>query len=281
MPLMRRMRTVDERTVRVAANAMFDLARDVEAWPRHLPHYRYVRFHDRRQDGGGVVEMAAYRPFGVARWPTWWMADMQVLQGVGGIPAIRFRHIAGVTRGMEVEWSFAPTGQSFAPVSAAVATFVRIVHLWDGPRWPLVGGTIATTVIGPVFIHGSHRGRWPAWRPRQSARRRTGCRLISCRSHHRTRNQHQTRELERESIGMTGARRVAVTGIGAIAPIGSTADGLWCGLRREQSVVGLVTRFDPSPFRSHIAAEVKNFVPTDHLDRSERSVWIALASFPW
>ena len=62
-------------------------------------------------------------------------------------------------------------------------------------------------------------------------------------------------------------RRVVITGIGAITPIGSTVEGLWDGLRRERSAVGLVTRFDPSPFKSHNAAEVNDFVATDHLDR--------------
>jgi hypothetical protein len=33
-------------------------------------------------------------------------------------------------------------------------TGVTIVHLWSGPRWPLVGPSAATWVIGPVFIHG-------------------------------------------------------------------------------------------------------------------------------
>jgi 3-oxoacyl-[acyl-carrier-protein] synthase II len=67
-------------------------------------------------------------------------------------------------------------------------------------------------------------------------------------------------------------RRVVVTGIGAITPIGLGRDGLWTGLRAERSAVGPVTRFDPSPFRSHLAAEVNDFVPTDHLDerRSRR-----------
>lgn len=67
-------------------------------------------------------------------------------------------------------------------------------------------------------------------------------------------------------------RRVVVTGIGAITPIGLGRDGLWSGLRAERSAVGPVTRFDPSPFRSHLAAEVNDFVPTDHLDerRSRR-----------
>ena len=67
-------------------------------------------------------------------------------------------------------------------------------------------------------------------------------------------------------------RRVVVTGIGAITPIGLGRDGLWNGLRAERSAVGPVTRFDPSPFRSHVAAEINDFVPTDHLDerRSRR-----------
>ena len=67
-------------------------------------------------------------------------------------------------------------------------------------------------------------------------------------------------------------RRVVVTGIGAITPIGLGRDGLWGGLRAERSAVGPVTRFDPAPFRSHLAAEVNDFIPTDHLDerRSRR-----------
>ena len=67
-------------------------------------------------------------------------------------------------------------------------------------------------------------------------------------------------------------RRVVVTGIGAITPIGLGRDGLWDGILAEKSAVGPVTRFDPSQFRSHVAAEINDFVPTDHLDerRSRR-----------
>jgi 3-oxoacyl-[acyl-carrier-protein] synthase II len=61
-------------------------------------------------------------------------------------------------------------------------------------------------------------------------------------------------------------RRVVVTGVGAITPIGTTGAGLWDGLRREQSAVRSLTRFDPSIFRSHNAAQVDDFVPTDHLE---------------
>ncbi len=59
-------------------------------------------------------------------------------------------------------------------------------------------------------------------------------------------------------------RRVAVTGLGPVTPVGEGVEGLWGGLRRAESGVGPVTRFDPSDFRSRIAAEVDGF------DREER-----------
>lgn len=62
-------------------------------------------------------------------------------------------------------------------------------------------------------------------------------------------------------------RRVVITGIGAITPIGSTVEGLWDGLRKEKSAVGPVTRFDPSIFKSHNAAQVNDFVATDWLEK--------------
>ena len=62
-------------------------------------------------------------------------------------------------------------------------------------------------------------------------------------------------------------RRVVITGIGAITPIGSTVEGLWDGLRQEKSAVGSVTRFDPSIFKSHNAAEVNDFDAADWLER--------------
>lgn len=67
-------------------------------------------------------------------------------------------------------------------------------------------------------------------------------------------------------------RRVVITGIGAVTPIGTGVDGLWSGLAAARSAVGPVTRFDPSPFRSRIAAEVPDFRPGDFLDarRSRR-----------
>ena len=62
------------------------------------------------------------------------------------------------------------------------------------------------------------------------------------------------------------ARRVAVTGIGAVTPIGLGADGLWQGVMANRSAVRAVDRFDASPFPSRVAAQVDDFRPQDHLD---------------
>ena len=142
MPLGRPMETVDKRLVKAPWRTIFGLAKKVEDWPKHLSHYRYVRFRERASDGGGIVEMSADRPFGPIGWPTWWMSEMSVDEGA---PAIRFRHIEGITKGMDVEWTFR---------SAPGGTEVTILHVWDGPPLPLVGIPAATMVIGPVFVHG-------------------------------------------------------------------------------------------------------------------------------
>jgi len=60
-------------------------------------------------------------------------------------------------------------------------------------------------------------------------------------------------------------RRVAITGIGAVTPIGITREALWNGLRARKSAVREVSRFDASLFRSRIAAEI-DFEPTDFIE---------------
>jgi ribosome-associated toxin RatA of RatAB toxin-antitoxin module len=142
MPLGRPMETVDERIVRAPWRTIFALAKNVTDWPTHLDHYRYVKVREQASDGGGVVEMSADRPFGPLGWPTWWLSEMSVDEGA---PLIRFRHVGGITKGMDVEWSFR---------TVAEGTLVRIVHAWDGPPLPFIGIPAATLVIGPVFVHG-------------------------------------------------------------------------------------------------------------------------------
>ena len=59
--------------------------------------------------------------------------------------------------------------------------------------------------------------------------------------------------------------RVVVTGIGCVTPIGTGVEGLWSGLQTKRSAVRTITCFDPTPFRSRIAAEIDGFQGTDHL----------------
>lgn len=61
-------------------------------------------------------------------------------------------------------------------------------------------------------------------------------------------------------------RRVVISGIGAITPIGSGSSGLWNGVRAERSAVRRITRFDAASFPSQIAAEVPDFDPLDYMD---------------
>ncbi|HET9493301.1 MAG TPA: beta-ketoacyl-ACP synthase II [Chloroflexia bacterium] len=61
-------------------------------------------------------------------------------------------------------------------------------------------------------------------------------------------------------------RRVAITGIGAVTPIGTGVDGLWAGVLAGNSAVRRITRFDPAPFRSQVAAEIDRFDPLDYMD---------------
>jgi ribosome-associated toxin RatA of RatAB toxin-antitoxin module len=131
------MRTVDRIHVGAPLQRVFDAASAVERWPAILPHYRRVRFLER-----SLVEMAAWRPFGPLKYPAWWVSEMSLDRAAG---EIRYRHVRGITRGMEVVWRM---------VEARGGVDVEIVHTWSGPRWPLIGRLAADLVIGPVFIHG-------------------------------------------------------------------------------------------------------------------------------
>lgn len=142
MPIGRTLVMLDEAIVAAPVETIFKLVREVEHWPAYLSHYRYVRFRSRNRDGGGIVEMSANRPFGPLKWPTWWLSQMAVDDEA---PSVRFRHIEGVTTGMDVEWTFTRHEKG---------THLRLFHVWDGPDWPVVRVPAAVVVIGPIFVHG-------------------------------------------------------------------------------------------------------------------------------
>jgi len=64
-------------------------------------------------------------------------------------------------------------------------------------------------------------------------------------------------------------KRVVVTGIGALTPIGNNKDEYWSNLEKGTSGAATITRFDPEKFRTKFACEVKNFNVNDYLDRKE------------
>ncbi len=131
---------VDERLASAPVDVCFKVGADVERWPEILPHYRWVRFRQRQDFATGVVEMAAWRSFGVIDYPTWWVSRMWHDRDA---PKVYYEHVEGITSRMAVRWEFEPRGTQ---------TLIRVVHEWEGPRWPLIGRLAASAVIGPGFI---------------------------------------------------------------------------------------------------------------------------------
>lgn len=64
-------------------------------------------------------------------------------------------------------------------------------------------------------------------------------------------------------------KRVVVTGLGALTPIGNDVPTLWESLKKGVSGAGPITHFDAAKFKCRIAAELKDFNPLDHFDRKE------------
>jgi 3-oxoacyl-[acyl-carrier-protein] synthase II len=78
-------------------------------------------------------------------------------------------------------------------------------------------------------------------------------------------------------------RRVMVTGLGPVTPIGVGKDAFWQGIQAGKSAIGPVTRFDPSPFNAKVAAEINNwepgrYFPPHRLKRLDRYAQFAVTS---
>lgn len=125
------MHTETEIEIVASARAVYDAVADVERWPSFLPHYRYVR---RNRDGS--FAMAARRGWIPVRWVARIEADPRE-------PTLRFRHVRGWTRGMDVVWKFQPSAQG---------TRVTIVHDLDVHALPAAREWFARRVIGECFI---------------------------------------------------------------------------------------------------------------------------------
>ena len=60
-------------------------------------------------------------------------------------------------------------------------------------------------------------------------------------------------------------RRVVVTGLGAVTPIGNNVEDFWAGIREGKVGIGPITKFDTTDYKVKIAAEVKDFNAKDHM----------------
>jgi 3-oxoacyl-[acyl-carrier-protein] synthase II len=74
-------------------------------------------------------------------------------------------------------------------------------------------------------------------------------------------------------------RRVVVTGLGALTPIGNTLSAYWEGLLSGTSGAAPITYFDPTLFKTQFACELKNFDPLDHLERKEARKYDRFAQY--
>ncbi len=130
------MHSVDSVVIDAPAATIYRLAAAIEKWPTILPHYRWVTLF--RDDGRTrLVEMAATRDGG---FPVKWTSIQELDPDRN---RIHFRHVRGVTRGMDVEWIIEP---------GLNGTDVRIVHEFNPPWPPLIGPFVARYIVGD-FIH--------------------------------------------------------------------------------------------------------------------------------
>ena len=64
-------------------------------------------------------------------------------------------------------------------------------------------------------------------------------------------------------------RRVVITGLGAITPVGNDVKTFWESLKAGKNGITAITKFDSSDYKAHVAGEVKNFDPLEYMDKSE------------
>lgn len=114
---------------------MYALAADVEHWVQLLPHYRYVRTEGSTSQGQRL-KMGARRSFVPVSWTS-------IVQRPPGESSILFRHVGGITKGMEVEWRLS---------DERGGTMVEIVHDL-ALRWPPLLRGAGELVIGRYFVY--------------------------------------------------------------------------------------------------------------------------------
>jgi ribosome-associated toxin RatA of RatAB toxin-antitoxin module len=120
---------------------IFELARDVARWPDLLPHYRKVTIHSRVSDRV-LATMVAMRPLGRLSIPVAWRSVQWSDASDAADLQLRFIHVRGATRGMDVTWHIRPTERG---------SRVTIEHEFRRPL-PLVGSELFPTLVDRLFV---------------------------------------------------------------------------------------------------------------------------------
>ncbi len=135
------MRTETEVQMAAPPTVIFELAHDVTRWPELLPHYRKVTVHSR--NGGHIVAtMAAIRTLGPLAVPVSWRSEQWSDASDPLDLRLRFIHVGGATRGMDVTWHIRPT---------ETGSRVTIEHELSRPL-PLVGADFFPRLIDQFFV---------------------------------------------------------------------------------------------------------------------------------
>ncbi len=129
------MQSVNQIRINGDPDRIFALAANIQDWPRILPHYRYVVIEE-QADRHKVARMGASRD----GFPVKWRARQELLPEER---RIRFQHVGGITRGMDVEWRIEPERDS---------VLVTIHHDLSYPV-PLIGPFFAEFIVGRLFVH--------------------------------------------------------------------------------------------------------------------------------
>lgn len=120
---------------------VLELAHDVARWSEQLPHYRKVTIESR--NGAKVTaRMSAVRPVGPFGIPVSWTAEQWADDSDPTDLQLRFRHVAGVTRGMDVTWHIR---------AAAAGSRVTIEHVFSR-RLPLIGTELLPRIMDRLFV---------------------------------------------------------------------------------------------------------------------------------
>jgi ribosome-associated toxin RatA of RatAB toxin-antitoxin module len=120
--------------MRAPKMSIFEMAADLQLWPKILPHYRYIRFLERGPTRN-IVIMAAKRSGIPISWTSEQIIDRQNVE-------VHFHHLKAFTKGMHVVWTFEETHDG---------VLVKIRHDLDF-RVKILAG-LADKLIGDFFIH--------------------------------------------------------------------------------------------------------------------------------